>query len=123
MPVHLKYLAVLLFFMSSSSAMRAQEATTGELNNNLAQAHTDFIYTEDKKIYQDIYIKAEEDKKVDLNLVCYRYGSEGDSVLLFRHQSLQKIKAGAKKLIVAFQQSTDNYYILPGFSTIVCKQI
>jgi hypothetical protein len=121
MPVHLKYLAVLLFFMSSSSAMRAQEATTGELNNNLAQAHTDFIYTEDKKIYQDIYIKAEEDKKVDLNLVCYRYGSEGDSVLLFRHQSLQKIKAGAKKLIVAFQQSTDNYYILPGFSTIVCK--
>lgn len=94
---------------------------TTDSTSAISPAYTDFLYTHNKKIYQDIYIKAEEDKKINLSLICYRYGTDGDSSLIFRHASLQKIKAGAKKITIAFQELTDNYYVLPAFSGVVLK--
>lgn len=83
--------------------------------------HTDFIFTDGKKIHQDIYIQTKEDKKVNISLACYRYDSDGDSLLMFRHQSSQKVKTGTEKLTIAFQESADDYYMLPAFSTVVRK--
>ncbi|MFA6057860.1 MAG: hypothetical protein WC756_06665 [Taibaiella sp.] len=121
MPVHLKHFTIIvLLFLSGRSVVQAQEIIN-EPDNNPAPAHTDFLYSDNKKIYQDIYIKSEADKKVNLNLVCYRYGTEGDSSLIFRYASSQKIKTGAKKITIAFQESTDDYYMLPAFSNIVRK--
>lgn len=112
----LNALLLLLLMSRQSYAQQSNDSTSG-----VPPAYTDFIYTDNKKIYQDIYLKTEADKEIHVNLVCYRYVSNGDSSLIFRHQSLQKIKAGAKKITVSFQESTDNYYMLPAFSTIVRK--
>ncbi len=87
----------------------------------ISSAHTDFIYTDHQKICQDIYIKTKEEGKADVNLACYRYNHEGDSLLIFRHRSSRKIKAGTQKLIIAFQETTDDYYLLPAFATVVRK--
>jgi hypothetical protein len=120
MPVSFKHFTIVLFLLwNSSSVIQAREANSEQ--GKFAAAHTDFIYTENKKIYQDIYLKSEAEKKADVTLACYRYTTEGDSTLMYRHTSSQKIKAGVKKITLAFQESTDNYYMLPAFSTVVRK--
>jgi hypothetical protein len=122
MPVIFKHFTiVLLLFWGSGSVIQAQENVVEVPANSFPPFHTDFLYTEDKKIYEDIYLKVEADKKADINLVCYRYNTEGDSLLIYRHTSSQKIKTGVQKLTLAFQESTDSYYILPAFSAVVRK--
>jgi hypothetical protein len=79
---------LLLLLVMSRQALAWQNADS---TSHISLTHTDFIYTDNKKIYQDIYIKSETDKKVNLNLICYRYGNNGDSSLIFRRAHSMRI--------------------------------
>lgn len=84
-------------------------------------AHTDFLYYQDRKFSQDIYVDALQEQKVTLSLQAYLHRSPQDSILVYRHTSAQKLKKGINQVVLPFQESAGNYYILPAFAAVIRK--
>lgn len=87
----------------------------------ITSAHTDFLFYQDRKFTQDIYFDAIKETEATLSLQCYRYKGPQDSVLVYRHTSVQKIRKGVGKITLSFQEAQGDYYLLPSFASVIKK--
>ena len=116
-----RFVAVLCLLFCSRALLFAQQSTIGR-DSLISSAHTDFLYFQDRKFTQDIYFtSAAEWPKANISIQGYRYNSPQDSIQVYRHTSVQKIKKGTAKLVLPFQEASGDYYILPAFAAVIRK--
>ncbi len=112
--------AILVLQLSSGGFLLAQQDTVQK--QWVTSAHTDFLYFQDRKFTQDVYLTSETElPEASVSLQAYRYKDARDSVQVYRHASVQKIKKGISKIILPFQEASGNYYILPSFAGVIRK--
>jgi hypothetical protein len=116
-PAILFHIVVLLLLMGCSDSLCAQVEISGAAISDL---HTDFIYQEDKKLYQDFYISSGKDAEINLRVTCYKFTSDIDSSLVYRNEyGPQKIKKGTEKIKVPFYGPLVKSFIQPAFANII----
>ncbi|WP_118953404.1 hypothetical protein [Taibaiella helva] len=83
-------------------------------------AHTDFLRSEDRKFFQDVFVTAGKEQEALLQIACYRYTGT-DSAKVYQHQSEQKLKKGLSRIILAFQEARGHYEVRPAFAAVIRK--
>lgn len=103
-------------------SVRAQASPGNDVRKDSVDLYTDFLYLEEKNIYQDFYFTTETPHNFRLELNCFFYKSETDSIRVYSTTvAQQQVKKGNGKFVVPFQQTTNDFYILPSFAQVLHK--
>ena len=100
----------------------ARALPLGDKQQDSLDLYTDFLYLEEKNIYQDFYFTAEEEYNFRLEMNCFSYKNETDSIRIYSTTvAQQQVKKGNGKFTVPFQKTTNDVYILPSFAHVLHK--
>ncbi|UZJ63997.1 hypothetical protein OKW96_16515 [Sphingobacterium sp. KU25419] len=118
MPKNQTYFFIALFLLFIRQEAGAQEnMSAGEGKWN---AYTDFIYNQDKKFFQDIYITGIKDSLVDISLECFYFHPNGDSILVYRNRYKDfQLPKTVTKFSLPYHGPVSVNYIHPSFKQAV----
>lgn len=112
-----RYIYALLCLCLVVSRVSGQALLQGQ-----PELYTDFLYTDHKEIFIDVYYTAPASGKVKLVLNGYYYKSAGDSMRVFSTTvKEQALKKGKGKIKLPFSKTLNEVYLLPSFATVLRK--
>lgn len=112
--------AVLLLLMIGAMPALAQSPKTVNPKDTFIFS-TDFIYPQDKKLFQEIYFDSKAAFKAGFQMSCYKY-EKGDSIRIYSIEKEKlEIKKGLSRQRLNFQSAGQKCYMLPEFSAILKK--